>query len=72
MNAFESTMARMAQRRAERREEFRIALDAGKTIRQLGSRWPACSPFVDVDSAYLASHIEAREHGFGFPTDVEQ
>lgn len=60
----------LADRRAERATELQAALDSGQHILQDGSIWPECSPFVPVSNAYLASHIERREHGFGMRTVI--
>ncbi len=66
-----SFMATVAAKRADRVAELESSLDNGRKVLQLGSVWPECSPFrADVGNAYLAAHIESREHGFGCAAEI--
>jgi hypothetical protein len=66
-------------RRTARRIELETALRNGSKVRQVygdgeaaASIWPDCSPFVaELNTpANLARHIERREDGFGFETEI--
>ena len=69
---FAAWQAEQAAKRAARRAELEAALRAGRSVTQLGHTWPACSPFIESANTpeYLAEHIESREYGFGFTTEI--
>jgi hypothetical protein len=64
-------------KRTARRVELETALRNGSKVRQVygdehSCIWPDCSPFIAElnTSANLARHIERREDGFGFETEI--
>lgn len=83
---FEAWRAEQAQQRRARREELRNALAGGLAVWQAGTLWTtagcvsirlgaprAFAAFVDClqeDGVNLANHLENREYGFGFPTEI--
>ena len=59
-------------KRAIRLNDLKKALSTGKKVIQIGRIWPDSSPFLPKYNTpeYLAEHIENREHGFGFKTEI--
>ena len=74
------TTAPRTAKRLQRIEELRAHLEAGGSIRQGGTHddyqpwmiWPACSPFMAQWNTpeYLAYHLENREYGLRFETEI--
>lgn len=73
-------------KRANRRRELRDAFASGRVVRQLSTIWSTAGVitcrdgivygdciFIDAAQSspdYLANHLENREYGFGFPTEI--
>lgn len=80
---FDCWRAEREQKRALRRLELEDAFRFGKVVRQRNTIWSTAGVIhngirADVvfiepyqsDPVYLAEHIESREHGFGFKTEI--
>ena len=69
---FKAWQAEQDSRRMLRRWELFDALENGQVVMQAGKEWPECSPFLEIFNTpeSLAEHIESREYGFGFKTEI--